>query len=206
LFFDSRIDESMLATEESILAKVHRRVPGGKIRLVFSGRINRIKGADDLRIPFQMTICGDGESLSAIRSDISARGLVDCVELTGTLEFKAKLVPFVTEFADLFVCCHRQGDPSCTYLETMACGVPIVGYANDAFSALADYSKVGWVTPMSDPLALAKNIAKLYESPQGVDHASRQSRLFAGEHTFRGGFKRRIDHLKDVARHYGGCA
>jgi colanic acid/amylovoran biosynthesis glycosyltransferase len=211
LFFDSRFDDETLIPDDRLLAKMRRRTMDDKIRLVFSGRINRMKGADDLPlvasylremcIPFEMLICGDGEYLPNLQKDVAARGLTDSVRSAGVLDFKTELVPLVTEFADLFVCCHRQGDPSCTYLETMACGVPIVGYANDAFSALADFSKVGWVTPMSDPLALARTIEQLHRNPQEIDHASRSARSFASKHTFRDSFKRRINHLRSVSGH-----
>jgi glycosyltransferase involved in cell wall biosynthesis len=78
LYFDSRIDEQMLATDDQILSKVNRRYQADPIRLVFSGRINRIKGVDDLpivaehlrqmKIPFELSICGEGEYLAKLKT------------------------------------------------------------------------------------------------------------------------------------------
>lgn len=39
--------------------------------------------------------------------------------------------------------CHRQGDPSCTYLETYACGMPIVGYNNQAHQGILASNNAG---------------------------------------------------------------
>jgi colanic acid/amylovoran biosynthesis glycosyltransferase len=210
LFFDSRIEEEMIASDDDLLGKIARRNQVYKINLVFSGRLNVMKGVDDLpklaailktkKIPFEMSICGDGEYRDSLREEIEQRGVSDCVALKGNLDFERELMPFVREGADLFVCCHRQGDPSCTYLETMACGVPIVGYGNDAFRLLADHARVGFPTPMGDVEQFATTIADLYQRREIIDDAAWRSRDFAAAHSFRRTFQRRIDHLKSVVR------
>jgi colanic acid/amylovoran biosynthesis glycosyltransferase len=209
LFFDSRIEPDMLVSDDQLAFNSQHRHQSSPIRLVFSGRLSRIKGVDDLpavaahlcrmRVPFEMHICGEGEYSAKLDQQITESDLRAFVKLTGTLDFKKELMPFVAKNADIFICCHRQGDPSCTYLETMACGVPIVGYANDAFQSLARYSGVGWVTPMGDPLAMATQIANLYGDLTRIDKACRDARVFAGDHTFGATFKRRADHIKQVA-------
>jgi colanic acid/amylovoran biosynthesis glycosyltransferase len=209
LFFDSRVDDDMLAPNNILLNKATRRNQTDKIHLVFSGRLNLMKGVDDLPkiasllrakgVNFEMAICGDGESRDGLHRQIEQLGLSDCVFLKGNLDFKSALVPFVTEMADLFICCHRQGDPSCTYLETMSCGVPVVGYDNDAFLSLAKHSETGFPVPMGDVEALASTIEKLHRRPAITDHASWASRDFAAKHTFRKTFERRIEHLRMVA-------
>jgi colanic acid/amylovoran biosynthesis glycosyltransferase len=209
LFFDSRVEDGMLANREGMLTKIHRRSSDDKIHLVFSGRLNRIKGVDDLpvlvshlkemKVPFEMTICGDGEYMPQLCNEISERGLGDHIRLSGALDFKSELMPFVSNYADLFICCHRQGDPSCTYIETMACGVPIVGYDNDAFRLLAKHAKVGWSVPMADTMAIARLVAELHNRPDLIAEASDRSLRFASENTFPKSFSRRIHHLKAVA-------
>jgi colanic acid/amylovoran biosynthesis glycosyltransferase len=143
-----------------------------------------------------MSIFGDGEYLPQLKKDVRKLGL-DCITLRGTLDFETELLPFVANEADLFVCCHPQGDPSCTYLETMACGVPIVGYDNEALTGLVQASGVGWTTPLNDPRALAVKIASL--KPRDLTIAANQSFSFAADHTFEKTFQRRIDHLDRVA-------
>jgi len=209
LFFDTLIEETMLTSPDRISARSARFNADGALRLVFSGRLKLMKGVDHLPlvaaslrrlgIPFVLSICGDGECMPQLRHDVTELGLDDCIKFLGTLDFKAELVPYVANETDLFVCCHRQGDPSCTYLETMACGVPIVGYNNEAFEGLAEVSGVGWVVPLGQPAKLAERIASIYHDPAALEAAAQRSLSFARDHTFEKTFRRRIEHLDKVA-------
>jgi colanic acid/amylovoran biosynthesis glycosyltransferase len=208
LFFDTRSDEAAFATPAGLSARLDRFEADRVLRLVFSGRLTAMKGVDDLPlvadhlrrlgIPFEMSICGAGDLEQRIRHAVTQLGLDEVVNFRGTLDFNNGLVPFVTNETDLFICCHRQGDPSCTYLETMACGVPIAGYANEAFEGLAQASDVGWVTPIGKPLELARRVAEIYRDPGALRAASRRSLEFAREHSFEKTFQRRIEHLDRV--------
>jgi glycosyltransferase involved in cell wall biosynthesis len=142
----------------------------GKIRLAFSGRLIAIKGADHLvevaaelkqrGTAFEFLICGGGELEKEMRDRVRALSLEEEVRFMGNLDFATELMPLLRERVDLFVCCHRQGDPSCTYLETMGCGVPIVGYANAAFRGVVETSGAGWTVPMDHPGAMAKELRR----------------------------------------------
>jgi colanic acid/amylovoran biosynthesis glycosyltransferase len=209
LFFDNRIEQSMLATSQQVAARLMQSRAARRLRLVFSGRLKMMKGVDHLPVvaahlkrlgvSFEMTICGDGEYVPQLCEDIERMGVADCVNLKGNLDFKSELIPFVTNEADLFVCCHRQGDPSCTYLETMACGVPIVGYGNEALDGLARVSGTGWATPIGQPLRLAERIAALDKDRAALESAAHRALAFAQDHTFERTFGRRVDHLHEVA-------
>jgi colanic acid/amylovoran biosynthesis glycosyltransferase len=208
LFFDNRIEADMLTTGPDIARKAAWRRANGKLRLAFSGRLNLMKGVDDLPrvgahlkqmgIPFEMVICGDGDYRSRLEREIARLGLEREVVLKGILEFKSELIPFISRNTDLFVCCHRQGDPSCTYLETMACGVPIVGYDNDAFAGLHRHSDTGWPTPMGRADLVAEKIRQLHDAPEELDRGARAALEFASDHTFEQTFRRRIEHLENV--------
>ncbi|MGH9819882.1 MAG: glycosyltransferase, partial [Pyrinomonadaceae bacterium] len=209
LFFDNRIDASMVATDEKVQRRSLREQKGKKLRLAFSGRLTPIKGVDDLLTvaehlrslvsgPFELSICGDGEYGQQLRRDIQNKNLGEFVKMRGVLDFKSELVPFVTDETDIFICCHRQGDPSCTYLETMACGVPIVGYANEAWSLLSAHSGTGWVTPLGNPWAMAEKIAGLERLPETIQHEAAKSLRFAENHIFEKTFRGRIEHLKSL--------
>jgi glycosyltransferase involved in cell wall biosynthesis len=208
LFFDTRITEGMLATEEGIAQRYAQREADRPLHLLFSGRLIKIKGADhllqvakqlkQLGVAFKLSICGEGDLAPAMEQQIAAQGLSDCVEMMGVLDFKTELVPFIKENVDLFVCCHRQGDPSCTYLETMACGVPIVGYNNEAFQGVVEHSKAGWLVPMDRPKQLANQIAKLSTSLDELKDVSRKSLRFAQQNTFEKTFNRRVAHIHSV--------
>lgn len=209
LFFDSRVNREDVIDAAALdrrLAELRRRQ---RLRLIFSGRLIRMKGVDDLPevahalrrlgVAFEMQICGDGDRAAAIKSRVRQLSLEDVVTLPGVLDFRTQLLPRVRERSDLFVCPHPQGDPACTYLETMACGVPIVGYANEAWADLARSSEAGWSTPMRRPALLAARIAELHHDRELLADASDRARAFALRHTFEQTFERRMDHMLKCA-------
>jgi colanic acid/amylovoran biosynthesis glycosyltransferase len=211
LYFDSRVTESMLASKVDVLTRTAEYRFRKPLRLLFSGRLIRMKGADHLilvaqalrklNVRFEMFICGDGELKPVLEKQIIENNLSDYVKMLGILDFKDELIPFVKSNVDLFVCCHRQGDPSCTYLETMSCGVPIVGYANEAFLGLVKHAKVGWPVAMNRPDLLAKKIMELDQNREAMVEASLKSLDFSKRHTFEKTFEKRINHIRETA----GC-
>jgi glycosyltransferase involved in cell wall biosynthesis len=150
-------------------------------------------------VDFHLFICGDGESAPGMSERIRREQLNERVTLTGVLDFKTELLPFARSNIDLFVCCHPQGDPSCTYLETMSCGVPIAGYANEAFEGIVRHSECGWTVAMNQPEALADKIADVGKSPDLLLSMSLASLAFARSHTFDQTFSRRVIHLRCLA-------
>lgn len=209
LFFDTRITEDMLATYEDIEQRTRKRDENTPLQLVFSGRLNRMKGANylldvaqelkQLGIPFELFISGAGELEESMHQRIATSELENCVKMIGLPDFKTVFFPFVKANIDLFVCCHPQGDPSCTYIETMSCGVPIVGYANEAFAGLVNQSKAGWLVEMNQPKLMAKKIAELSRNRDEIKAMSFKSLEFARKHTFDKTFKARIDHIEQIA-------
>lgn len=212
LYFDTRTTESMLATTEHTRARAARRARGEPLRLAFSGRLNAMKGADDLPkvakalrasgVPFHLDICGAGPLEAEMRREVEREGLGSCVTFRGILDFESELTPLMRDEIDLFVCCHRQGDPSCTYLETFACGVPIVGYANEAFSGLLGLVRGGESVAIGNVQGLADVIGRLAE-PEACERLESMGLAaldFARLHTFEATFARRIEHFRSVAR------
>ena len=97
--------------------------------------------------------------------------------------------------ADVFLSCHRQADPSCTYLESMGCGLAVAGYDNAMWSALQAQSQAGWTAPLGDPAALARRIIEVDADRNEILRCCRHARDFAGAHNFNVEFTRRLDHL-----------
>lgn len=212
LYFDSRTTKAMLGSPERIPEKARLLASGGPLRLAFSGRLTPMKGADDLPfvarelarlgVNFTLDICGDGPSRSAMEQNVREFGLESKVRFRGVLDFSTELLPFVEEHVDVFVCCHKQGDPSCTYLETLGCGVPIAGYANEAFAGLLERVDAGVAGRLGDAKQLATRIAELAE-PRSVERWERWAKAglsFASDHTFEETFERRIEHLRSCAK------
>jgi Glycosyltransferase len=210
LFLDTRITQEMLATVEDIEQRTRSLSKNRPLRLVFSGRLIKMKGADHLLdvaqelkrlgIKFEMFISGAGVLEASMQQTIATSGLGDCVKMMGVPDFQSEFFPFVKANIDLFICCHRQGDPSCTYIETMSCGVPIVGYANEAFEGIVAQSKAGWLVKMDCPKLLAHKVAQLSRQPAQIKAKSLQALEFARQHTFETTFQARISHINQVAK------
>lgn len=208
LYFDTRTSRALLARSEDIHDKARRRAAGGPLRLAFSGRLSPMKGADHLSLvarelaalglDFTLDICGAGSCEAELRRDVERWDLGARVRFRGVLDFATELMPLVRREIDLFVCCHRQGDPSCTYLETFACGVPIAGYANEAFAGLLRQVDAGWSAPLDDARALARKIVEVAGREGAITRAAEEALRFAEEHTFEETFARRIEHLRSL--------
>ena len=209
LYYDTRVTENILIAEGELAERAAAVKQGGPLRLLFSGRLIPMKGADHLvrvavelrrlGVPFEMTVCGGGVLEPRMRADIQRLRLSDQVRLAGILDFESQLVPFTKHLCDLFVCCHSTGDPSCTYLEVMSCGVPVVGYDNEAFEGIVRESGVGWLAPMNRPARIAEKIAELSKDRAALLVASRRASEFGRRHTFERTFKARIEHMKSCS-------
>lgn len=205
LFFDNRVPAAQVldaASLESKIAKLSERRP---LRLAFGGRLIAMKGAmelprvaDALRrqgTPFTLDIYGRGDQEEAMRREISRLGLQDQVQLRGAMDFETGWIPALKNDVDLFVCCHLQGDPSSTYPEVMSCGVPIVGYDNEAFVGIVRESGSGWLAPMNDANAVANVIQRLDRERAEIAESARAARDFAALHAFELTFAARTKHL-----------
>ena len=209
LYFDNRITDDLLVDSEALkrrLAKLD--ADSDPLQLVFTGRLTITKGVLDLvdvaielrkqDVNFHMSIVGAGDLADALQSQVHNNGLEAFVDVLPPKAFRSDLIPFVQRM-DLFVCPHPQGDPSCTYIETLACGVPIVGYANEALEGVARYSNAAWPVPLGDYRALAGEIVRLARDRAAVSAASWRALEFATQHTFDKTYRARVDQLRQLA-------
>lgn len=210
LFFDNRVPAADVIDDSALKEKCARMASGAPLRLVFGGRITAMKGVLELPrvakaldrhgVPYQMDIYGSGDQEKALRHKIAQAALSDRVALHPPMDFRSGWIPLLKRQADLFVCCHPQGDPSSTYPEVMSCGVPIVGYANEAFAGIVRESGAGWSVPMHDAAALAAQIARLHGDRGALQDMARLGRGFAQDHCFEATFAKRTQHLIRASR------
>lgn len=204
LYLDSRMHESMVISAAQLEARLNRSSPA-PFKLLFSGRFDPIKGAlDAVRvglacieqgIDVTLHCYGQGpqrEEMLRLASQPEARGQIHIHEAVTYPE----LVEIARDF-DLFVCCHVQADPSCTYIETLGSGLPIVGYANTMWRRLSEESQTGFCTPLHRPNQVVADIKRLVANSGLRNAMSRRARSFALAHSFEREFKRRTD---DIAR------
>lgn len=213
MYFDTRTTTDMVATEQEMRERAARYHESKKVELVFSGRLESLKGAsdlpkiakalDDMQVDFRLHIFGQGSLSSQIADTIEALGLADRVEMHGGVDFKEELVPFIRKRADIFVCTHKQSDPSCTYLETFSCGVPIVGYSNEALDGLIGATEACWSVESGNVPMLARKIASLIASPETLADAAANALAFAKKHTFEHEYRRRVENLLPAGAAFG---
>jgi colanic acid/amylovoran biosynthesis glycosyltransferase len=210
LFLDGRVRLDMMATSAEMTARAARLASGAPLRIVHSGRLVTMKGAQDL-LPvaralkmsgadFQLDIFGAGEIEAEIRTGIQGSDLADCVRLHAPIDFETELVPYFKAHADVFLSCHRQADPSCTYLESFGCGLPVIGYDNEMWQAMNKASAAGWIVPMGDVKAIAAKLLDLSKDPATVSAHAATALEFAKAHDFESEFGLRMAHL---AKHAG---
>ena len=205
LFLDSRMSADMLIERREMESRSTGRYDR-PLRLLYSGRYEPLKGAVDavkvgmecLRrgLNVEMHCYGQGSQKSQMQT-IAADSRIhihdaipypDLVKLSRTF--------------DVFVCCHLQNDPSCTYLESLGAGLPIVGYDNRMWRGLLNTSGAGYASPMGNPARVADDIARLIAARE-LDEMSARALEFAKNHTFEIEFQKRVDAL-NAARKSGG--
>jgi colanic acid/amylovoran biosynthesis glycosyltransferase len=211
-FFDSRLSEVQMATEEEIIAKQQRIMRGEPLRVAFTGRLEKLKGSDHLLaiaalleqsdLAFTLDIYGRGSLATEMRATLGCanEGLRKRVRIHEPIDFSSELVPLLRKEVDLFLCCHQQSDPSCTYLETLGCAVPILGYENRALKGLLNLADVGWTTPSNSTMGLVRKIIDLDKNRFELMNKIRNARNFARMHSFESSFEKRVGQLWQLAR------
>jgi colanic acid/amylovoran biosynthesis glycosyltransferase len=206
LYLDNRMGPGMFANDADMEARAAHLKSGAPLRLIHSGRLEPMKGAQDLvpfarrlldsGVAFTFDIYGAGSLRDRIAGEIEAQGLASCVSLHPPVDFETQLVPLSRRNADIFISCHRQSDPSCTYMEAMGCGLAIVGYDNRMWRAMAHASKGGWAEPLGRPDALAGRVAQLDKARDQIAACCRAARDFAAGHDFERVMAQRMAHLR----------
>ena len=209
LYLDGRMEREMMASETEIAARADRLLTGAPLRIVHSGRLEPMKGGQDLipvakalvglGVSFTLDIFGAGTLVPEITAAIRAAELQDQVHLHAPVDFAGALVPHLRREADLFVSCHRQSDPSCSYLEALSCGVPVAGYDNAMWREMLKRSGGGIAAPMGRPADLARKIAALDRDRSGLSAMARAGWEFGKAHDFKSQFELRMRHLAMIA-------
>jgi glycosyltransferase involved in cell wall biosynthesis len=213
LYFDTRALRSDVISETALDARLdafRSRTP----RLLYSGRYHPMKGALDVvkagielkrrGLDFRLDLYGTGPLKEQMVALVRDSGAQDEITVHDPVPYKPDLVE-ITRQADLFLGCHVQGDPSCTYLETFACGVPVVGYANEMWSPLCRASGAGRAVQVGDHVAVAAQAMDLLKDPVALRQASTAARRFALANTMETAWDDRAARLAALAGGEGGA-
>lgn len=210
LYFDTRVSKEQIIGDGELEARLETLREKKPLRLAFSGRLVAMKGADHLvqlalklkklNLTFHLSIYGAGDLEAEMKRYIEKNELNELVTMEGAVDFHRQLLPDLKEKIDLFVALHRQSDPSCTYLETLSCGVPIVGYRNQAFGGILDLAEIGWGIKPDDLDAVAWMLLRLDLARDEIAEKSGNAVRFGRLHDFDTTFRNRIDHLLSTTR------
>jgi len=205
LYFDNRVFCDQIITDDELQQRLDYLYQNKPLRIAFTGRLVRMKGVDHLvelalklkklNIDFELRIYGAGDMNVEMEEFISKHHLENNVSMLGAVDFYKVLIPELKRSVDLFVCLHRQSDPSCTYLETLSCGIPIVGYKNRAFAGLLDISDIGWGVKLNDLDEVCRAIVYLNSNRAELIEKSKNSAAFSRLHDFESTFEKRVNHL-----------
>ena len=206
LYLDSRMTENLVINSDRLEARLEGFAKGRKARLIYSGRYEAIKGTLDVvevgielnrrGVRFELDLFGKGAQAEEMRRRVEKSGGADNIRVNDAIPYP-ELIERSHE-SDLFVCCHVQDDPSCTYLEASGSGLAIAGYNNRMWKSFARFANNGVVTTRKRPKDLANEIEKLLSDRQKLIDFSRQSREFALAHTFEKEFGSRIKALEAI--------
>ncbi|QDU70225.1 glycosyltransferase [Mucisphaera calidilacus] len=206
-YFDTRFTSSMVRPRTRTLP-----ADGRPLQLAFSGRLIDMKGARhlvpiasilrDRGVGFQLHVFGDGPCKPVIEQD--GRELIRSGHLLvrGVVPFNPDLVDIMQNEIDLFVCPHLQGDPSCTYAETISCGVPIAGYPNEAWAGMCHAIPAGSVASSMKPSALADQIIDTLNDPDTYNAQALACQRFNEHNTFEQVSRQRVDHMIRTLRQH----
>lgn len=196
LFFDSRLGP------DDVRAAASRERPDRPATVAFSGRLHPDKGAhflldvaDHLRdVGVKLDVFGDGE----LREQLE-RASRSNVHFHGAVDYTTEWLPYMRNQVDLMVLPHIQSDPSCTYLEAIGSGVPVLGFDNAALQSLVDRFHVGWTVPMRDSNALARKAEELLGSPHLIAAAREAGFAMMKKHHADATFDARAAHMRALA-------
>jgi glycosyltransferase involved in cell wall biosynthesis len=121
----------------------------------------------------QLDLVGGGPLEANIRS------LVQELSLTG-VNF-AGVVPHADihryyEQADIFINASRLDNMPVSILEAFAAGTPVVTTSPECMPYLVEHGRTGLLSPVGDPIALARNIAVLLRDPELASRLARNAR------------------------------
>lgn len=202
LYFDSRMSQDAVIEEGALQERLAART--GRLSLLYSGRYEKEKGALDV-VRAAIACLERGLDVELHCYGQGAQG-DDMQRLAASFAHRItvhKPVPYpqlveISRSFDVFVCCHVQSDPSCTYLESFGAGLPIVGYANRMWTRLQSASGAGIVARLGSPESIAAGIAAMSRDPRQLAEMSGRARAFALQHAFEREFEKRTSHLNAV--------
>jgi colanic acid/amylovoran biosynthesis glycosyltransferase len=206
LYFDTRARAEDVISEKELGARLDLRKQR-RPSIVYTGRYHPMKGTLDVvkaglelhrsGFDFKLDLYGTGPLKEQMVSLVRDNNALEKISVNEAMPYRPDLQRIAKQ-SDLFLCCHVQGDPSCTYLESFACGLPIIGYANEMWEPLCLESKAGHAIKMGEYDAMAVAAAQLLRDTERLKELSHRARVFAAANTMEIAWDRRASRLNAI--------
>lgn len=124
-----------------------------------------------------LTIAGSGPAEPGLRQMVAERGLAQAVEFSGWLtpsELRSTLAN-----ATFVVSMSRSESFGVALIDAMAAGVPVISAANQGATSIIRHGATGWLVPVDNPHALARQITTLAHAPDFVRSVAHDGAMWA---------------------------
>ncbi|MBE9010481.1 glycosyltransferase, partial [Pseudanabaenaceae cyanobacterium LEGE 13415] len=155
---------------ERLAMKLDRIERGEPLRLCYTGRATEMKGAidwievvDQLHqrgVNFTATWIGDGNLLNDMKQLAEKLGVADRITFTGFVSDHVSTLDTMQQ-QDVFMFCHKTPESARCLIESLVCGLPLVGYESLYPRRLVAEQGGGVFVPLDDQQALADQIVAL---------------------------------------------
>ncbi len=138
----------------------------------------RLLSEDFPDVHFVVAGAGSETDLANLRSIVDEHGLASRFHFLG---FRASSKELYRSFSVLVSSSKTEGLPL-SFLEAMACAVPLAATANEGSSQLLGETKAGLLSPVGDARALARSVATLLDDPAQAQSLGSNGRTAAVRH------------------------
>jgi len=179
-------------TEKKIIAQIKKKykIPIDKNVLLFLGRISFEKKLSVLFNAFKileneeenvfLLIVGSGPYIKKYKKEVKNLGLKN-IRFTGFV--KDKLIPLVYHVSDIFVSPSNTEICPVTFIEAMACGLPLIGVNGGGVKDIIHDGKNGFLARPNDPISLAFKIKTLLDKKELIKKMSRINHQLVREYS-----------------------
>ena len=199
--------ENMVISTEALNERLSS-LPTRRPRLIYSGRYEPMKGALDvvevglellrIGVDFDLDLYGKGDQAQLMRDRVCEAAAGEKIRVHDAVPYPQLLE--ISRASDVFICCHVQDDPSCSYIEAFGAGLVVAGYDNRMWRSLSREAESGIVTPLGNPAECAQAIAALLADKDQFERFSRRAREFALAHCFEKEFSKRIEAILPLCK------
>ncbi|MES9878863.1 MAG: glycosyltransferase family 4 protein [Candidatus Sedimenticola sp. 1PA] len=155
----SMLREKWSVSEKEIVVLLARRLVDKNGVVIFAEATSALKD-----LPVKIVFAGDGPERDRVTAILKENGMHDKALFLGNVPNPQ--MPEIYNAADISVLPSYMEATSITGLESMACGVPLVGTNVGGIPVLIDEGKTGFIVPPGNPEELGRQMHTLAQDPQ----------------------------------------